>query len=116
MQRMLMKSKLHQASVTETVIDYEGSIAIDENLLEAADIVVNEQVHIFNINNGERFITYAIPEERGSKTISVNGAAARLVQRNDRIIIVAYGIMDESASKVFCPKVILLDENNDPIS
>ena len=116
MQRTLMKSKLHKARVTETVIDYEGSITIDEDLMEAADIVVNEQVHIYNINNGERFITYAILGKRGSKTISVNGAAARLVQRNDRIIIVAYAIIGDEESKTFRPKVVLVDENNNRTS
>ena len=115
MQRTLMKSKLHRASVTETVIDYEGSIGIDENLLEAVDIIINEQVHVYNIDNGKRFITYAIPAKRGSKTISVNGAAARLVERNDHIIIVAYAIMNADESKLFQPKVIRLDENNNPV-
>ena len=115
MQRIIMNSKFHQAIVTETLIYYEGSIAIDQNLMVAADIVANEQVHIYNINNGERFITYAIEAERGSKRISVNGAAARLVQRNDRIIIDAYGMMDFNEIKSFHPRVILLDENNNAI-
>ena len=110
-----MKSKLHQGTVTETMIDYEGSIAIDENLLEAANITANEQVHIYNINNGKRFITYAILGERGSKVISVNGAAARLVQRNDRIIIVAYAMINDEDSKMFRPKVVLLDQHNNTI-
>jgi aspartate 1-decarboxylase len=112
MQVTLMKSKLHQATVTETLIDYEGSIAIDEDLLEAAGILPNEQVHVFDINNGERFITYAIIGTRGSKTIAVNGAAARLVHINDRIIIVAYGIMGSDEAEIFQPKVILLDSKN----
>ena len=112
MQITLMKSKLHKAKVTETLIDYEGSIAIDEDLMEAAGILPNEQVHIFDINNGQRFITYAIIGTRGSKTIAVNGAAARLVHINDRIIIVAYGIMGLEESKNFQPKVILLDSDN----
>jgi aspartate 1-decarboxylase len=112
MQVTLMKSKLHKAKVTETLIDYEGSIAIDEDLMDAAEILPNEQVHIFDINNGQRFITYAIIGTRGSKTIAVNGAAARLVHINDRIIIVAYGIMGLEEAKSFHPKVILLDSNN----
>jgi aspartate 1-decarboxylase len=112
MQITLMKSKLHKAKVTETLIDYEGSIAIDEDLMEAAGILPNEQVHIFNINNGQRFITYAIIGTRGSKTIAVNGAAARMVHINDRIIIVAYGIMSSEEAKNFHPKVILLDSDN----
>ena len=116
MQRIMMKSKLHQARITETLIDYEGSIAIDHNLMDLANIVSNEQAHIYDINNGERFITYVIAAKRGSKTISINGAAARLVQRNDRIIIVTYGIMDESELKGFHPKVIILDENNSAVT
>ena len=112
MQVTLMKSKLHKAKVTETLIDYEGSIAIDQNLMEAAGIFPNEQVHIFDINNGLRFITYAIIGTRGSKTIAVNGAAARLVHINDRIIIVAYGIMGYDEASGFQPKVILLDSDN----
>ena len=112
----MMKSKLHRARVTETVIDYEGSIAIDQRLMSDADILPNEQVHIYDINNGQRFITYAISAEPGSKIISVNGAAARLVQRNDRIIIIAYGMMEACELKSFQPKVILLDENNDTTS
>lgn len=112
MQKIMMKSKLHRACVTETLIDYEGSIAIDEDLMDAVDLVPYEQVHIFNINNGQRFITYVIKGKRGSKIISVNGAAARLVHLNDRIIIVAYGMIDREEEKAFEPKVYLLDENN----
>jgi len=112
MQVTLIKSKLHNARVTETLIDYEGSIAIDENLLEASGIVPNEQVHVFDINNGQRFITYAIKGTRGSKIIAVNGAAARLVHINDRIIIVAYGIIELEEAEIFKPKVLLLDSEN----
>jgi aspartate 1-decarboxylase len=112
MQVNLMKSKLHKATITETLIDYEGSIAIDEDLMESAGILPNEQVHVFNVNNGQRFITYAIKGTRGSKTIAVNGAAARLVHLYDRIIIVAYGIMDYQKAKDFEPKVLLLDAEN----
>ena len=86
----MLKSKLHRASVTATEIDYEGSIAIDEDLLELVDIRPYEQVHIYNINTGSRFITYVITAERGSGTFSINGAAARLAQINDRIIAVSY--------------------------
>ena len=112
MQITLMKSKLHQAKVTETVIDYEGSIAIDQDLMEEARILPNEQVHVFDINNGHRFITYAIIGNRGSKTIAVNGAAARLVNINDRIIIIAYGIMDLLEANSFQPRIVLLDSDN----
>lgn len=107
----MLTSKLHRARVTDTKMDYEGSIEIDENLLERVGIVPYEQVHIYNINTGDRFITYAITGERGSGVISLNGAAARLAQINDRIIIAAYGIMDPEAEK-YVPKVVLLDINN----
>ena len=107
----MLKSKLHRACVTATEIDYEGSIAIDENLLELADIRPYEQVHIFNINTGSRFITYVITAQRGSGTSSINGAAARLAQINDRIIVAAYGNIDSDKEK-YQPKVILLDACN----
>ena len=110
----MLKSKLHRASVTATEIDYEGSIAIDENLLELADILPYEQVHIYNINTGSRFITYVINAQRGSGTFSINGAAARLAQINDRIIVAAYGNIDVDNEK-YQPKVILLDACNQVI-
>ena len=110
----MLKSKLHRASVTATEIDYEGSIAIDENLLELADIRPYEQVHVYNINTGSRFITYVINAQRGSGTFSINGAAARLAQINDRIIVAAYGNIDVDNEK-YQPKVILLDACNQVI-
>ena len=91
--------------MTATEIDYEGSIAIDENLLELADIRPYEQVHIYNITTGSRFITYVITAQRGSGTFSINGAAARLAQINDRIIVAAYGNIDLDKEK-YQPKVI----------
>ena len=110
----MLKSKLHRACVTATEIDYEGSIAIDENLLELADIRPYEQVHIYNITTGSRFITYVITAQRGSGTFSINGAAARLAQINDRIIVAAYGNIDIDKEK-YQPKVILLDAGNQVI-
>ena len=107
----MLKSKLHRACVTATEIDYEGSIAIDEDLLERVDIRPYEQVHIYNINSGDRFITYVISAERGSGTFSINGAAARLAQINDRIIVAAYGNIDTEKEK-YQPKVLLLDTTN----
>lgn len=112
MQITVMKSKLHRAVVTECNMDYEGSLEIDEDLMDAVGIKVHEQIHVFNINNGERFVTYAIPGERGSRSIMINGAAARLAQINDRIIIVAYGMIDLEAKKSFHPEVVVLDEHN----
>ena len=107
----MLKSKLHRARVTDVLIDYEGSIEIDEDLMDDVGIITYEQVHVFNLNNGHRFITYAIPGKRGGRVISINGAAAHLAEINDRIIVVAYGIM-ETNQENFTPKVLVLDENN----
>ena len=111
MQRIMLKSKLHRATVTATEIDYEGSIAIDQDLLDRVDIQPYEQVHIYNISSGSRFITYVITAERGSGTFSINGAAARLAQINDRIIVAAYGSIDTDKESQQ-PKVLLLDATN----
>ncbi len=109
----MLSAKLHRATVTDRDIDYEGSIEIDELLMEEVGISSYEQVHIYDINNGNRFITYVIPGERGSGKISVNGAAARMVERNDRIIIAAYGIINVEKEDNYQPRVILLNENNE---
>ncbi len=111
MQRIMLKSKLHRARVTATEIDYEGSIAIDEDLLERVGILPLEQVHIYNITTGGRFVTYVITAERGSGIFSINGAAARLAQTNDRIIVAAYGIID-AEQESHNAQVVLLDESN----
>ena len=108
----MLTSKLHRATVTDRDIEYEGSIAIDEDLMDEVGIARYEQVHIYDINNGNRLITYVIPAERGSGTISVNGAAARLVERKDRIIIAAYGMISVDNQNDYQPRVLLLDENN----
>jgi len=112
MQKIMLTSKLHRATVTDRNIEYEGSIQIDEALMEAVGIASYEQVHIYDINNGNRLITYAIPGERGSGIFSVNGAAARLVERNDRIIIAAYGMIAIDKVENYQPRVLLLDESN----
>lgn len=111
MQRIMLKSKLHRARVTATEIDYEGSIAIDEDLLDRVGILPHEQVHIYNINTGARFVTYVITAERGSGIFSINGAAARLAQINDRIIVAAYGMIDTD-QETHNAQVVLLDEQN----
>jgi aspartate 1-decarboxylase len=108
----MLKGKLHRATVTEADLNYEGSITVDQDLLDAAGILVYEQVDVLNINNGQRFTTYTIPGKRGSGQICVNGAAARLVQKSDLVIICAYASMDAAEAKNFQPKVVLLDENN----
>ena len=93
MQRMMLKSKIHRATVTDANVNYEGSVAIDESLMEAAGIYPFEQVHIYNINNGNRLTTYAIKAERGTGTISINGAAARLAEKGDLVIIASYSAL-----------------------
>jgi aspartate 1-decarboxylase len=110
-----MKSKIHRAIVTESNLNYQGSITIDKNLMELADILPNEKVQVLNINNGARFDTYAIEGERGSGTICINGAAARLCHTGDLIIIISYAMMEEDEAKNYTPKVIFVDENNRPL-
>jgi len=109
----LMKSKLHRATVTQADLDYEGSIAIDTDLLDAAGILAHEQVDVLNITNGARFTTYAIAAPRGSRVIGVNGAAARLVQKNDKVIVVTYGQLPAEEARNYTPVVVLLGDNNE---
>jgi aspartate 1-decarboxylase len=116
MELTMMKAKLHRAVVTQSDLHYEGSIAIDRDLLDLASILPHEQVDIWNIDNGARFTTYAIPAPRGSRTFGVNGAAARMVQKGDRIIIATWARMSEAAARVHEPVVVLLDEANRPIA
>lgn len=108
----LMKSKIHRARVTDANLNYVGSITIDEKLMEEANIVRNEKVQVVNNNNGKRFETYVIPGEKGSGTICLNGAAARLVHPGDIIIILTYGIFDQKEASDFKPKIVFLDDEN----
>lgn len=108
----LLKSKLHRASVTQSDLHYEGSVTIDLNLMDKANILPFEQVDVLNINNGARFTTYAIEGERGSGIIGINGAAARLAQAGDLVIICAYAAMTPEEAARYKPVVVLLDENN----
>lgn len=108
----MLKSKLHRGTVTDSNLEYEGSITVDEDLLDAAAILVYEQVDVLNINNGSRFTTYTIPGERGSGQVCINGAAARLVQKGDLVIICTYAHMDVEKARHHVPKVICLDEKN----
>lgn len=108
----IMKSKIHRARVTEANLNYVGSITIDEDLMDTADIMKNEKVQIVNNNNGNRFETYVIPGERGSGVICLNGAAARLVQLGDTIIIISYGMFEKNEAKQFNPTIVFVDENN----
>ena len=113
--RTLLKSKIHRVAVTQCELHYEGSCAIDENLLEAANIFENEQIHIWNINNGERFVTYAIRGERGTGMISVNGSAARRASAGDLIIIAAFAQVAEVDVSTHEPKLVFVDDNNQQV-
>jgi aspartate 1-decarboxylase len=108
----LMRAKLHRATVTQADLEYEGSIAIDRDLLDASTLLPHEQVDVLNITTGARFTTYAIEAPRGSRVIGVNGAAARLVQKGDKVIIVAYGQLPAEEARNYAPTVVLLDEGN----
>lgn len=110
--RTLLKSKIHRVAVTHCELHYEGSCAIDENLLDAANICENEQIHIWNINNGERFVTYAIKGERGSGMISVNGSAARRASTGDLIIIAAFAQVHNDQVAGHQPQLVFVDDNN----
>ena len=113
MYRTMMHSKIHRACVTESDLNYVGSITIDSDILDAVDILPNEKVEIVNNNNGERFATYVIAGERGSGKICLNGAAARLVQVGDVVIIMTYVQLEESELQGHAPKVAVLNENNE---
>ena len=112
MKRIIFKSKIHRANVTDADLNYEGSITIDKELMEAAGILAYEKVDIYNITNGNRFATYTIDGERGSGVICLNGAAARLVHKGDKVIIASYGLYDEIELANHTPVVIRVDENN----
>ena len=112
MQRTLLKSKIHRAKVTDAALHYEGSIAIDQDLMDAADIVMHEQVDVLDVTNGARLTTYAIAGPRGSGEICINGAAAHLVKKGDMVIIASYARYDEAEVQGHQPRVILVDEHN----
>jgi aspartate 1-decarboxylase len=112
--RHFLKSKIHRATVTHCELHYEGSCAIDENLLDASDIRENEQVHIWNIDNGERLVTYAIRAARGSGIVSLNGSAARRASVGDLIIIAAFGMVADSQAESHRPKLVFVDAANRP--
>jgi len=108
----MFKSKIHRATVTEANLNYVGSVTVDEDLLDASAILIGEKVQIVNINNGARIETYTIPGERGSGTICLNGAAARLVQPGDQVILIAYAMMSQEEAKTFKPIVVHVDQMN----
>ncbi len=112
MQIQVLKSKIHRVSITQAELHYVGSITIDEDLMDAANIIENEKVQIVNINNGERLETYVIKGERGTGTVCMNGPAARKVQVGDVIIVISYASMDFEEAKTFKPTIIFPDQHN----
>ena len=113
MQRQMLKSKIHRATITDCDVDYVGSITLDPELMRQADLLVNEQVHVWDIDNGARFVTYAIEGEQGSGTVQVNGAAARLVRTGDKVIIASFGAFDEKDLERYSPVVVHVDDENE---
>jgi aspartate 1-decarboxylase len=114
--RTMLKSKIHRATVTDASLDYIGSISIDSTLMKSADILANEQVHVLNLSNGARFETYAIEAEPDSGTVCVNGAAARLVCPGDKVIVLTYVTVPDEAAHDWSPRVIFVDEKNRIVS
>ena len=116
MQRVMLKSKIHRATVTDCDLHYVGSITVDPELLEAADVLEHEQVHVVDVDNGARFVTYAIPGERGSGAMQVNGAAARLVHRGDTIIVFSYASYDAADLEHYEPRVVHVNADNEIVT
>ncbi len=116
MQRVLLKSKIHRVTVTAADLDYEGSLTLDRNLMDAADLFPYEEIDIFNLTNGHRFSTYVIEGPQGSNTVCVNGAAAHLARKGDCLIIADFAIYNEEQSRVHKPKLVYVDEENNIIS
>jgi aspartate 1-decarboxylase len=115
MQRVMLKSKIHRATVTDSDLHYVGSITVDPELLDAADILEHEQVHVVDVDNGARFETYTIAGERGSGAMCVNGAAARLVHRGDTIIVISYGQYEEADLRRYEPRVVHVEATTNRI-
>jgi len=112
MQRTMLKSKIHRAVVTQADVDYVGSIEIDQDLMEAADLITNEQVHVWNVTNGLRFVTYAIPAPPGSGRICINGAAARLASAGDLVIVASFTELPDQEARAFRPRLVFVDGAN----
>jgi len=115
-QRFMLKSKIHRATLTGTELDYEGSIAIDRNLMEAADMLPGEQVHVLNVNTGSRLITYIIEAPPGSGTMMLNGPAARLGAVGDKVVVLTYCQMDDAEARLNRPVVVMVDDKNRPLA
>jgi aspartate 1-decarboxylase len=116
MQRQMLKSKIHRATITDCDVDYVGSITLDPELMRRADLLLNEQVHVWDIDNGVRFVTYAIEGEDGSGTVQVNGAAARLVRNGDKVIIASFGSYDDTDLERYSPVVVHVDDRNEIVA
>ncbi|MBS3817952.1 aspartate 1-decarboxylase [bacterium] len=112
MYRIMLKAKIHGAWVTETNIDYEGSLTLDESLMKTGEMVPNEQVWVYNVTNGERFTTYLIKGKKDSGVIGINGAAVHKAQKGHKLIVASYCLIDEQEIQFFLPKKLILDENN----
>ncbi|MBI3291938.1 MAG: aspartate 1-decarboxylase [Elusimicrobia bacterium] len=115
MMRWMCKSKIHRATVTDARLEYEGSLELDEELLEAGDLLPYEMLQVVNLNNGERFETYVIPGKRGSGVVCLNGAAARLGQPGDRVIVISSAWVDEATARTLKPLIVHVDEKNQPL-
>jgi aspartate 1-decarboxylase len=115
MQRQMLKSKIHRATITDCDVDYVGSVTLDPDLMRQADLLPNEQVHIWDIDSGARFVTYAIEGDPGSGTVQVNGAAARLVSAGERVIIASFGSYEERDLERYSPVVVHVDERNEAV-
>jgi aspartate 1-decarboxylase len=112
MRRIMMKAKIQRLTVTESNLDYEGSLTLDEGLMEAAGMLPFEQVHVYNISNGERFVTYLIKGERDSGKVIVSGAAAHKAKAGDKLIVASYAMLDEEEIDFFTPKILIVDQKN----
>jgi aspartate 1-decarboxylase len=112
MQRQMLKSKIHRATITDCDVDYVGSITLDPELMRQADLLPNEQVHVWDIDNAARFVTYAIEGEPGSGTVQVNGAAARLVRSGDKVIVASFAAYDDADLERYSPVVVHVDDDN----
>jgi aspartate 1-decarboxylase len=116
MQRQMLKSKIHRATITDCDVDYVGSITLDPELMRQADMLPNEQVHVWDIENGSRFVTYAIEGDEGSGTVQVNGAAARLVREGDKVIVASFASLDQADLERYSPIVVHVDDENRPVA
>ena len=112
MRRSIFKSKIHRATVTDADLEYEGSVTIDQDLMDAADMLPWEEIHVWDVTNGARLVSYILPGPRGSGTICMNGAAAHLVKPGDKVIMATFAQMDEQEARAHRPKVVVVDEQN----